>query len=1114
MPSLLVISLHPDASVTGDEFGSYLNGLSIAAHEVSFSDPEGVAPAFGVAAYVAPRLPESPSHKPEPVPDGKSRITQHFKVVPVTTSRGLSARTLFASATAVIEIPDPPAGREYKTADVRLVVKRGGGEIVHGQVYYNVPVAPAPLPKSPNDFPKLRPVSLHLSLPAPGRQPAANAAGPVEVAPPNFESLRAAVEQVLTAETGGTAGIADLTREQCRHVAYEITWDPSAHPPPAPARPLEELYTGPRGAASDDERERLVFENSLLTHYVTHNSEAEQLSNFVFSVSAAIWCEQETRKATRAGFSFPVNPSDPARVERLILDGAETPLGFEVPAAYFYAVTANLPQQVRRKERLKMAVLSPEAQTVANVEQALVQHLFTAEPAEVNRFQSARRLRALGTPGETGTPVIVLARPTPTGQSSPVRELLSRWLSFDGDDPGAFWDGLPASARGGHLSLLLTAITGGHDPLIAAVTGGEFGVKDVGGLAAKTGDDWRGLLLTDPHLLPDFTRPGTTEERAGAFIRHLDKFFHVPEVFETPPPPAAEPAPAFDRPAGSPLDALLANYPQGFSFDGWDAAQLSEVLGDIFPGDPAAQQQFAAWLGCVRGVVQLAKGIEPAAIRFSVIEALWARGFTGAQSVRGFSPEDFREALAGSVAHAHAEAVWVNAGADGTRPEPRPGGFKPVNPGGSIVNCVPPAHLSPLGPVAYLHELLRAAENSTCDNPLPAEPVKALAAALSGRRGPLGNLRATKSNLEVPLPLIDIVNESLEHIVAADASGAVYNTATDQVGGHELKSNPNPAPGAYLHDPATMFEALPEHSTPAVPTAGQAAYDKLKVDFSACGLPYSQPLDVARTYLRQLGTDRFDTMRHFRRDVTEFVLDPADETPEFQRHLLRYPVRIDIAIEYLGITPEEYAALFQHNLGASALAEVYGFAPAGLTSPGAADWKGLVAHLDEFLRRTCLTYCEFVELWRSQFVRFGLKGAREEGFPDCEPCCTAEYLIEFEEPADAAEALRRLAIFIRLWRKLQAVPNARYTFTELRDVCEVLGLFGGANVNPDFIRQLVAFQMLRDDFGLSLTDGTPPAAGATGADRLHLLAFWVAGAAKWDWAVEHLLDQIQRHAVA
>lgn len=52
MPSLLVIRLHPIEPITGDAFTSYLNGLFITAHDLSFTDPTGAA---------------TPALEPEPV---------------------------------------------------------------------------------------------------------------------------------------------------------------------------------------------------------------------------------------------------------------------------------------------------------------------------------------------------------------------------------------------------------------------------------------------------------------------------------------------------------------------------------------------------------------------------------------------------------------------------------------------------------------------------------------------------------------------------------------------------------------------------------------------------------------------------------------------------------------------------------------------------------------------------------------------------------------------------------------------------------------------------------------------------------------------------------------
>src|SRR5215212_9699337 len=81
MPSLLIIRLHPVDPITGDAFTSYLTGLSVAAHDVSFVDPAGGGAAFGTATYIAPSLPPSPDTAP-PIPnqDPDNTITQHFEI--------------------------------------------------------------------------------------------------------------------------------------------------------------------------------------------------------------------------------------------------------------------------------------------------------------------------------------------------------------------------------------------------------------------------------------------------------------------------------------------------------------------------------------------------------------------------------------------------------------------------------------------------------------------------------------------------------------------------------------------------------------------------------------------------------------------------------------------------------------------------------------------------------------------------------------------------------------------------------------------------------------------------------------------------------------------------
>jgi len=136
------------------------------------------------------------------------------------------------------------------------------------------------------------------------------------------------------------------------------------------------------------------------------------------------------------------------------------------------------------------------------------------------------------------------------------------------------------------------------------------------------------------------------------------------------------------------------------------------------------------------------------------------------------------------------------------------------------------------------------------------------------------------------------------------------------------------------------------------------------------------------------------------------ALDPANPPAGFQSFLWRYPVRIDTAIEYLGITPEEYTMLFQgsvpqacgqqtrdrrpHLAAQGSVTQIFGFS--AIQAKEISD-SGVIA-LPKFLGATCLSYCEFVELSKSG-VPITLIGTQGEGktgdrkeatVPDCEPC--------------------------------------------------------------------------------------------------------------------------------
>lgn len=1149
--ALIVIRIVPTESVEPATFTAALNNLSIEALELSFANPDGLS--IGTASYLPPtNLPASPDpfNPPIPTQDPATRIVQHFEI----DGGGPFERNDFSVATAVINIPVTP---EYDTVDLLLKITRGPNiEIIHEQRYYNIPVDPAAMP-GPSGFQGLNTVSLYLSLPLSGVQ--VNTATdafvnmPVDGSAPNYEDLLGAVQLVLSSDPSGPVVIANMDLKKCRHVAHEIAWNRILYPlPSVPAnRKLEEMYTGIHDVESPEERDRRKFEGDLQGYFAVHNAEAEKLTQYIFGIAAAQACERESTNATTVFFRFPVTPGFPTTAGKtsetqLILKGVGTAAlapPFTVTANYFYAIASDLPIQVDASQRFQIAIHENEQSLKTKMTKAIASGVIKAPvgPAQT-KWQAVRRLRCLYVFDATTVITYTL------NASSPEHTLIQNFLKFPTEDINGFWNVLPAAGKAAHLKLLLAAFTketGGSMLLTVAIK--AIPVANATALKAVTEAQWRALFDPDPpgdmNRLPAFISAGSPEERIKAFLRYARKFFDATGVNDPSPGAVAGFASGFGRPADNPLDLFIASQP-GFTFSGWNGLRppIQAALDIVFPSDADAQDQFFGWLNCIKGLLDLAvvippPGITPPEMQFAVMEALWARGMTSTGIINHFSEEQLKDALIGSVAYNFVHQIWVNAGSVTPNSPASPSGFVPVNPDGSLTNCIPPLHRSPLGPVSYLHDLLQVSEDSTCDDPFKNKTSSTLAELLKLRRGALGELLGSESNQDVPILLIDIVNESLEFMVdTATKNGIVYNTASDEIGEHFLKSNTNPPTNARMHDPETLLEVLPEHSTPATPTKSQHAYELLRSDFSSYDLPYSQALDINCTYLKALGTSRYATMRRYRKEITEFVLDPNNETAEFQNHLWRYPVKLESATGYFCMSPEELTffstppvvetppALDKRKTskkksGTKASKDkrylLYGYFGDTIDrKEGTISWLQDVSNVAEFLERTGLSYCEFIELWKSEFVKFHNGNDQQtDEFPECEPCCLDDLTIVFDDPSDPALALYELNVFIRLWRKMKTVKNASYTFTQLRDICKVLGLFDSTGViNADFMRQLLAFQMFRDDFQLALTDGTTPSTGTEDAERTHLLAFWQTGASKLKWAVHYLLDQIQQYA--
>jgi hypothetical protein len=727
---------------------------------------------------------------------------------------------------------------------------------------------------------------------------------------------------------------------------------------------------------------------------------------------------------------------------------------FEVPPQYFYALATSLPPDVSPAVRYRLATSADQVAILDVLHKAVEDRIIEADPV-ITVEMAARRLASLGS--TVGV--------TPVCDSGVGLALTTAYTDFASPapvppEPAVDVEGLwgsvittPALAEA-HLELVLCAITLESDsrPLIAAVQAAGFTLDRVKNLDASpwplphpptlTFADWLVVFTGNENLLPPSVGPGTLNERVGSFVRMLKAFFAVKPGTFSPGSAAPGGQPTLPRPANDLVQMFFDGYRSvghaTFEWgDGLVAADRDSVIATL-----TLTADAAAWLAGVADALDAIYAVTAVGgisdpLHFSFAESLWARGFVSRQGIAALTKEQFTNALIGTPAYDRAGDIWSLAGGVAASPGPvAPGPFFPINPG-NLVNCDPPCELSPTGVLAYLQALLAVAADSGT-----------IADLVADRAGPLGDLEATTANATIAIPAIDLVNESLEAIAAGgDPHGVIHNTVTADAGSH---------------DPASWFRAVPSYSTPAVPVSAAAAYDALSTDFSAPSLPYDQRLDVNRRYLEAMGTTRFDVLRGFRRDITEFVLDRAGEPADFPRHVWRYPVRLDVALESLCISPAEYEALFSRTPTGGRLAHLYGF------DRKAEEWTATAASLPEFLTRLGISYCDLVELADSGYMPFHLQNIGDRqgatvAVPDCEPCCLGDYRVVFDGDTDQ---WARVALFVRLWRKLGCTEPL--TFAELTDICTVLKLFDAAGtLNPDFIPQLAALLMLRHNLRIS-----------------------------------------------
>ncbi|PNP61028.1 hypothetical protein FNYG_14242 [Fusarium nygamai] len=1143
MPFIFTIRLIPDPPTDGDTFvSSYLPSINITAFDRSVNNPlqdvqigsaSGPVPVLGTPLVVG-------SSPPSLTPS----IVQHYKGVPLRPQ---------AVATAIIVVKDDPTRPEFPDptgVDVRLAVTRGFTKIASAEINFNVAgLTVAAL--SPDQFDYMGmttqnpafanlPTGIYLKIPGPLPSDTINP-GPAltldpKGTPPDFDAIVTSINSVLALDHPGPGSgsslktiVDPLTVPEIEVLAAELSYNRKIAPLPTPRISIEDLYSDPN--PTYNEQERVRFEGALTAYYAAYDGNAQQLKKFVFIVFAAVKAEQLSFQQSQVTLNLPLDPAmatstTPGTIsvtlQRPAGSASLTPT-FAIPAAYFYAIGLNLstaqqpeklfdrvlgstPQFIR--DSLTMAINSGAIQN--KTYSTLTTNFTPTTTANLN--QAVRRLTALSGSKTTKSKYAATLQGNVGGTlAGDVSALVQRWLGRTEADAQlltVFW---PTEFLGAdYLELILEVISGGSVPL-------ENGIRHFPGhtiskasnISDISDQEWITFFNNNITLLPKFLPNGNTNDRARLYVQFLRTLLAVPAAPTPPVVTVAGGIPTFGDYDIDLLARFLSFVPGGFNLDSFPSdSTINTALSQAFPGDTRVQAWLRRALKTLNDLYRITKGLgsQPDPMTFAFMEALFARGFRSIESVCEVTPDQFQIALQGTVAWASASSIYGTATqlghsfVDKVIPDPI---FRPVNPG-SLVNCVPPEHLSTFGPVEYLREAWDMTANGTV-----------LGDVIKARRGDIASLIVSKDNFQVQVPRIDLVNESLEFLGSnlPALAGAVLNT------------DPSPA----TEELERSLVTLPQHSTPAIALSSPQIYDTLASDFSSPALPYAQHLDVNRSYLELLGTSRFETMRTFQKDITELAMDPLHQPPDFQASLWRYPLQFGMALEYICLSRAEYEKLFASPCSANDISNLYGFPSEQQLIAGLGSLS-----LARFLQATGLDYCEFYELWETGLVPLRLRGDVQL-LPECLPCCSSR--IGFTVGEDAASLvpdLHQLIIFIRLFRYLQKCyckkPDA-ISFKTLAGICAVLHLFDAQGViNPDFIRQLVSLLILRDMLCLPWSDFQAPvpppregedvgAAVAPSFGNKTLLILWSDAQTDGNdvqrrWAIEKILSRIQHPAKA
>jgi hypothetical protein len=311
---------------------------------------------------------------------------------------------------------------------------------------------------------------------------------------------------------------------------------------------------------------------------------------------------------------------------------------------------------------------------------------------------------------------------------------------------------------------------------------------------------------------------------------------------------------------------------------------------------------------------------------------------------------------------------------------------------GSMDFCECDDCLSVYSPAAYFVEVLQYLRNNnlalnptspTIPNPNIHSGIKDTPLEMLFRRRPdLGCLELTCENAFTVLPYVDLVNEVMESFVVhldkyhsdnndpKQATLEVFNVEKDETTSELL--------------------AQPQH-------VNYQAYCLLKSAVYPFTLPYHQPIDVIRIWLKYMGASRYELLDTFR-TKTETCASAALTQTQHQDLQMLHATVLDRAAdaEFLGITQEEYIILtreafwpkayfdltqhkghirYREKIGVKKVHEYYGYlseADMLSTDETLANDKNLKPGLtfvkDQFLPRTGISYVDLVELLKTRFI--------------------------------------------------------------------------------------------------------------------------------------------------